>query len=270
LPLLLIPFLYAFFRSPHVDTVGTSIEPWYRYLGSQGVLLPLHLARFFWPSPMTLNWDLSPAWIFLPVVSCGWLFLTGLTWTLWKKRRSLEALGAAWMLLALLPTHSVIPVLDVHATRISFPALPGFVLLISALVMRLPRCWAIVAAALALLFFSWRTFEEIRVWKDPVRLWETNVAAAPSRWRAWVNLGVEYGERKRWGDSWNALANAERLKPGEVEVLYNQAVVATMRTDGGADRNLARRKLAEVLRVQPDHGRAQALLHQLEGDPGTN
>jgi protein O-mannosyl-transferase len=276
LPLLLIPTIYGFFRSPHVATVGEAVQPWYSYLWHQGIYLPLHLFRFVWPAPLTFNWDLPPAWFSAPVVLGGWVLVVTAAALAWRRRDSLEAFGLAWMVLALIPTHSVVPLLDVAATRISYPALPGFALLLSAPLAGVFRRFsrpAFVTGVLLLLFFSWRTVTEIWVWRNPVRMWEGNVEAAPSRWRGWVNLAVEYGERKQWAEAWSALSNAARLSPDEPEILLNQAVVAGTRTDGLADVRYARTNLIRVLWLDPKQEKARALLRQLEGrfgKPGRN
>lgn len=266
--LLTLPLLYSVFRSPHIGTAGSEVEPWVLYVWHQGIYLPLHLARFFWPWPLTLNWDLPPGWFSMPAVSSGWMILLLLGFLFWKRRRSTEVLGWAWMFLALLPTHSVIPLLDVQATRISFFALPGFALLAAAgIASFLQRRKEIVFAGgvLLLLFFSWRTADQIRVWRNPIAMWEENVAAAPSRWRGWVSLATEYGHRRRWEDAWKAISRAAALESRHTAVLYNQALIAALRTDGRRDLALARQNLHKVLRINPQHTRAQTLLRQLDG-----
>lgn len=271
LPLLAIPVIYLLFQSPHIDTVGGDVQPWYQYLWYQGVYLPLHLGRFIIPWPLTLNWDLSQAWFSLSVVFGGWVFLASLVWVIWRRWGSFEALGVAWMIVALLPTHSVVPLLDIQATRISFPALPGFALLVASLLGRFfqrSKKPALVVGGLLLLLLSWRTIVEIQIWKEPVKMWERNVEMAPSRWRAWVNLATEYGQRGRWEESWYALSRAGSIHPTKSDILYNQAVVAAHRNDGQADRLLAVAKLKEIPQGDPNYGRAKEFLRQLGGGSG--
>lgn len=262
-----LPFLYWFFQSPHQGTAGSSIQPWYEYLWHQGFHIPYHLSLFLRPWPLTLNHDLPQWCLSIPVVFLGWIFLLMMGLWILKKKFSIGKLGLVWALIALIPTHSIVPLLDLQASRIFYPMLPGLALAFSFGIYSLEKlskrkiAWFIMAITVFL--FSWRTYEQIHLWKDPIALWQANVQAAPSRWRAWLNLGVEFAEKKRWEEASKALSQAHKLSPNRVEVLYNMAAIAALRNDGKQDTEEAKKKLKKVLQFNPNHTRAKKLCRHL-------
>ena len=266
LTVLTVPLLSLVFRSPHVDSVGSAVEPWPLYFWRQGAMIPLHLSLFSWPYPLTLDRDL-PAWITsVPAVSLGWILLLSLTALAVRHRRSAASVGFLAALVALVPTHSVVPLLDQQGTRLLYAMLPGISLATAALLLKLSekaRPWAISLILVFSGFLAWRTHEQIALWQDPVALWAADAHAAPSRFRAWINLGVELGERGRWAEAQAALERAERLEPNHVDVPYNLAVVWAVRTDGLRNRDLALEKLRTALRLSPGHRRTRVLIEKL-------
>ncbi|HLG19084.1 MAG TPA: hypothetical protein VI895_04615 [Bdellovibrionota bacterium] len=265
-----VPFLYLVFRSPHIGTVGEIVEPWWRYLWQQGTHVPLHLSLFLWPWPLTPDRDLSPWMLSLLAVSTGWILLFGLLAILWSFRRSRVALGVVWAIAALIPTHTVVPMLDLQATRLLYPAIPGlslaFASVLSAFTER--RAWVgWSAATLLFLFFGWRSSQQIYLWAHPLELWQADTREAPSRWRAWLDLTIELAERKRWAEADEAISRAEALNPKNASVLYNSAAIAATRTDGKKDKALAVERLKTALEVDPHHRRSERLLRQLTAEP---
>ncbi len=264
---LILPLLYMGFRSPHVGTVGLEVQPWFEYLWHQGIHLPLHFSLYFWPWPLTLDRELPIGWFHPFVLLLGWLFVIAWGWLAWKRRQTIWGLGLLWALLSLIPTHSVVPLLDLHATRILFPMLPGLSLSLAALIALLYKkkeTWALVLTTVLLTFFATRTVGQIEVWNDPVALWTQDIGAAPSRWRAWLNLSVELAERKQWSKATTAIDQAFFLAPEEPSVLYNAAAISAYREDGKKDRTYALDLLRKTLEIKPNHVRSKELITRLE------
>lgn len=266
---LTIPLLFLLFRSPHVGTAGAEVSPWWVYLWHQGTNLPLHFSQFIFPWPLTLDRDL-PTWAYSPVVILlGWMALAAWIAIAWRQNRTPLGIGMAAAILALLPTHSIVPLLDVHASRFFYPMLPWCALAAGSAISRLnlnTARWR--ALALAILFpMTVLTAFHIHRWQDPLRVWQADVKAAPSRWRAWLNYGVELGERARWSEATDALDRAYAIEPTQPSVPYNQAVVAYVRQDGKQDLAFTELKLQETLRLNPEHARAKKLLEKLIHSP---
>ncbi len=264
--LLVLPLIYAVFRSPHLNTVGADVAPWNVYVLEQGRNLVLHLSTFFIPYPLTFDRDLS-SWMNSWEVLMGcWLILAFFVHMAWRFRHSWISFGFVWALLALLPTHSFVPVLDVHASRILFPMVPALALATHFVLVKYLgeiRKAYVVALSILLIGFSSLTFHNIQVWQEPLRVWERNARQAPSRWRTWVNLAVECGESGKWRKAHKAILQARRLAPERPEVLYNQAVIYAVRKDAQRNLKLAKHFLLEALKRDPHHKRAQQLLKRI-------
>lgn len=263
---LCIPLLYYFFRSPHLHTVGTGVSPWNVYAVAQGRNILLHLSTFFLPYPLTLDRDL-PAWMNAWQVWLGcWLLLAFFLHMAWRFRSSWITFGFVWALLALLPTHSIVPVLDVQASRILFPMVPAIAFTTEqTLAKYLGRFSKSYVALLGVAFLGLgiMTAHQIQVWQMPLKVWERNAKHAPSRWRTWVNLAVESAEAGQWEKAHRAILQARRLAPDRPEVLYNQAAIYAVRKDGKRSRAKAIFYLRKALAKDPSHPRAQNLLRRL-------
>lgn len=264
---LTLPLLYLVFPSPHHDSIGGVVDTWHHYLFFQGLNLPLHLSMFVFPQPLAFNRDL-PAWSLQPwVFTVGWVLLLALGACVWKHRRHLMAFAVAWMILALVPTHSVMPLLDIQATRMLFPALAGAGLMLSMLgayLFRVHRKVGIAWMVCLLVLLSTLTYQELHLWKNPRALWEKNVKIAPSRWRLWLNLAIEYAEHREWSKAKRAVDQAFVLAPQESSVIYNRAAVYFSEP-------LEKEKVAEsfahlraLVSKNPQHVRGAALLRMFD------
>ncbi|MFH1262108.1 MAG: tetratricopeptide repeat protein [Pseudomonadota bacterium] len=265
--ILVLPVIYLLFRSPHIASVGPTVEAWHSYFLRQGGMIPLHLSLFLFPWPLTFDRDL-PAWLLSPTaIASGWIVLGVLLGLAFRFRRSPATLGFLWGVVALFPTHSFIALRDQQSTRLLYPMLPGLSLCaavwLGSLLESSRRTRAILSI-LVLLVFAWRTKEEINLWRNPVELWRKNTEAAPTKWRSWLNLGIEYGESGRWTQAQESFERAGRLEPIRPEISYNLGVVWAERTDGQRNLALAHRNLEDALRFDPGHARARWLLDRLE------
>lgn len=147
-----------------------------------------------------------------------------------RRRAPLAALAAAWLLLALLPTHSLLPRRDLLTERHLYLAWIGPCLLLGGLWHRLAprlaadllrRRLATTGAALLLLGMGWGTAQRVALWSDEVALWTDTVAKAPASARAWNNLGAA---RKDAGDIPGAAAafrQALALEPDHRTARFN-------------------------------------------------
>lgn len=213
--------IYACFKSPHHGSMGESVAPWYDYLYFQGINLPLHLSTFIFPYPLTFNRDLPRFFEHPLTLAAGWVFILVSLVFLMKRRNHPAALAGLWAILALAPTHSVVPLLDVQATRFLFPALAPMALMLAIVARKVPRAFLVGLCAL----FIATTTLELALWTQPVALWKKNAAHAPSRWRLWLNLAIEHAERKQWPEALSAVEKAYERAPEENAVIFNRLAI---------------------------------------------
>lgn len=177
--------------------------------------------------PATLSlwlrpWALSPDHAFsasgsLAASFAGWLAIAGALGASFslRKRAPHVALALCWPLIALLPTNSLIPKLDLVTEKPLYLAWLGPSLALGAGASRLleyaerkrARRW-MAGACVSLLCAlaataSWRA----SLWRDPVRLWLDATVKAPEKSRCWNNLGMA---RLAAGEDAEALAAFRR------------------------------------------------------------
>jgi Tfp pilus assembly protein PilF len=141
------------------------------------------------------------------------------------RRRPVLAFAVLWILVVLAPTSSVIPIADLVAERRMYLALVGPALLAAAWIWNWtgrigwlrahgmaaqgPAFMLLLAVPVAIL--SVLTLARVRVWLDPITLYEDGVAKAPDNPRARLNLAAAYLFRNRLDPAQTQLEEAERL-----------------------------------------------------------
>lgn len=135
-----------------------------------------------------------------------------------RRRRPVASFCIAWGLISLLPVLQIIPNNVIKADRYLF--LPSAALcLFAGSILKRGLCGrrrqlvlaACVSAMTALLIL---TIARNRVWRDSVSLWGSVIAANPSNFDAYNNLGIAYCTQMRYDDALASLARALELKPG--------------------------------------------------------
>ncbi len=185
--------------------------------------------------PLLSDWSLWANWLGVVILSAYvWLCVqvsrnrTG--------HRRLIGFGMAWILITLLPTSSVVPLLDVAVEHRTYLPMVGFALLMAGILEglrshlkkpadRLPvsgnhRVF-VVCAVLLLAFYSVGVIERNAVWKDEISLWSDVKKKSPNLVRPYNNLGEAYD---KLGEYEKAIAEFEvalRLNPNYFFALNN-------------------------------------------------
>lgn len=144
----------------------------------------------------------------------------------WLARRAQPwlAFGVFWFVILLLPTHSLIPRLDLASERHLY--LAGFglywlaaVAITAVLPARRPA-WQLVAVALVLTGVAC-THLRNRDYRDEISLWSQTTRLDPANARAWNNLGWAYFLAARKDEARQAYERALRLDPEHEQARRN-------------------------------------------------
>ncbi len=239
---------------------GARPLPWNLY--TQARVVATYLAMLLFPHDLTPNRyvRVSETPFEGPVVLSGLLLLGLLLLGLrGRARRPLPCFGILWFYIALAPTSSIIPLNQImNEHRLYLPA-TGLAIALATVAWRLPRI-AKPAVVLALIGL---TLDRNRDWNDPVRLWESAVAASPQSDGSWNSLGVQRRLRGDAEGARGAFERARQLAPHSWDATFN---LGTLLLQVGRERgdhetlDEAQRCLIRSLELRPDATRSRWFL----------
>lgn len=227
LVLLLRALLGQMSLGSYAATAGFSFDRFgpLRYLATQFGVVLHYLRLTLLPIGQTFDYDWplasasAPLAVLLPL-----LVLVALLVGAWRLRASqpLVTFAAAWTLLLLAPTSSVMPIADLAVERRMYLPLVGLLLLAAAWLhdacRRLPEEWRRrpaltygLAAGALVAFLAPFTWQRATLWGDAIALHEDGVRRAPGNPRTRLNLGVTYlntGDAER---AYQELVEAKRV-----------------------------------------------------------
>ena len=196
------------------------------YLMAQGPAVLRYLKLALWPQPLVLDYGFcdppaTPWMAAATIAACLAVFCLVLLSARWVwHNRPMGFLGA-WFFLILAPSSSVVPLLSqVAAEKRMYLPLAAVVVLIAVAISRAasrlpsPSNTKAALATAAVLTLLCLTIARTQEYRDPVGLWEGNIAATPTNARAYDELGTTLVKR---GDAEEAVAcfrRAVELRPG--------------------------------------------------------
>jgi len=175
------------------------------------------LAQLLRPHALNIDPDLPELHGFSPLLALQVSLLAAALALAWWRRRQQPwfAFGLAWFLLLLLPTHSLIPRLDLASERHLYLAAIGIYWMIAiALAALLPapvRSGMVMALALAGIGL---TAARNLDYRDEISLWQATVTQSPGKARAWNNLGYAHKLAGQRPEARAAFVEALRRDPG--------------------------------------------------------
>jgi protein O-mannosyl-transferase len=192
-------------------------------------VLPEELSLWFRPWALSVEHSVNPGRPLLP----GLVLLVFLLGAALVCRRRLPGgtLTVAWVLTALLPTHSVIARADVLTEKPLYVAWVGPALFLggglawvwSRLALQPVRRWAAAAVLGGLAVFATAEIHErVMVWRSPQSLWADAVRKAPRSSRAWNNLASAL-RTDSLEDALRAARRSVELDPSNPVALANLA-----------------------------------------------
>lgn len=130
----------------------------------------------------------------------------------WRRRPWL-GFGLAWFFVALLPTNSVLPRLDVVNDRHLYLALVGPALIVGHLVAARTDGVRLGAVAAIVIILGVLTVHRNADYRTEIALWESTAVASPRKARVWNNLGYAYEQAGRRDEAIMAYDRALELDP---------------------------------------------------------
>jgi tetratricopeptide (TPR) repeat protein len=219
-------------------------------------MLWTYLRLFLWPAGLHLDYADGPLRSFgqaLPWLAlAGHLALIALGVAAWR-RRPIVTFGVLFYYLAHAVESGVIPIPELAFEHRTYLPNAGLCLIAGwALIAELPRRGTAPAVAVSLIVVLWlagATWQRNERWRDPVAFWRDNTLRAPTKARAWGNLGKHLVLAGRADEGAAAIRESMRLR----------------RAAGGADEPLDVVNLAMALAAL---GRADQGLALIEGRLG--
>jgi tetratricopeptide (TPR) repeat protein len=185
-----------------------------------GNLRALPVALSLWVRPGALAIEHPPAPEGPAWVGLGAALLAGLgaAAVLLRRRAPYAALAAGWVVVALVPTHTLLARAEAVTERPLYFAFVGPAIAAGAAALALarvsrPAIPALVAASLVL-GSGLAAHARARLWTDEAGLWREVLARSPDSARAWNNLGAAYLARRDYREARAAFRTALDLDPG--------------------------------------------------------
>jgi len=218
LPLVLLACVYlgarwlAFGRLGDLEG-GTAVHQAGFYAGTQGAVILDYLKLLFIPTGLTIDHHPAagafPLWLCLAAWAVvGTLSILALRTGFKRSAGPVQRLlGLGWLIfiIALLPTSSLLPTVDLMVERRAYFAAAGVFLILAGLLWHLgrrrARVWRgalFVVIAIAVLAQAAVTWHRHDVYGSPEALWQESLARNPMSRRALANLGTYYLRVERW------------------------------------------------------------------------
>lgn len=211
----------------HERGVGYTAVSWWNYALTESRVILHYLRLAFWPHPLVFDYgtdvagSLAAVW---PYVVTMWLLVAATLVAL--VRRPVAGFAAAWVLLALAPTSSVVPVAgQPMAEHRMYLPLVGVIAFAAMLAVRRFGPRLVVACTLVLAAVAGvATAARNRDYQNALTLWSDTVAKAPWNARAHAGVGAAFLEQGNVTGAIPALERAVELDPQLMEAHNNLAM----------------------------------------------
>ncbi len=213
---------------------------WQTYLLTQTFVIPFeYFWKFFFPFnlsiendfPLISDWTRASSFFGVGILS---LYL----WVSFTTSSKIVRFGMIWGIITLLPTSSIVPLLDITAEHRTYLPLAGFSLAMAAIISsscKLAVDWfrenfpkkinysflGLVFPIVVIICFGTLTTKRNRVWKDEISLWSDAKLKAPNFVRPYNNVGEAYDKLGNYDSAIKEFEAALNLNPNYVFALGN-------------------------------------------------
>lgn len=185
--------------------------------------------------PLISNWSVWANWTGIVTLLAYSVLCIRVSSTR-KATGRLIGFGMAWVLITLLPTSSVVPLLDVAVEHRTYLPMVGFSLLIAGIFKELSHRLEqpasrslvsgnhqvlVVSAILLLVFYSAGVIKRNAVWKNEISLWTDAKKKSPNLVRPYNNLGETYDKLGEYDRAIPEFEAALKLNPNYFFALNN-------------------------------------------------
>ena len=192
---------------------------WWSYGFLEAWVVVHYLALSFWPFPLVLDHGTDLVGTVRDALpwACVLLVLVGAALVAFL-RRSPTGFAAAWFLLILAPTSSVVPVaFQPMAEHRMYLPLAAVTASAAAWVWASAGRRSVVPVLLAALLLGAGAFMRNRDYRDEITIWKDTVLRVPSNERARLALGGALVRAHRDAEAGEQFGEALRIAPGDVE-----------------------------------------------------
>lgn len=189
------------------------------------------LGQLIFPRHLNIDPDIAAVsvWNVELIAMAGLLTLLLATGFASLRRTPGLAFGILWFFLQLLPTHTLVPRLDIANERQLYLAAIGPIFALTAIGCRLSARWTTLqiktVALLMCAVFALATHVRNRDYRDEVSLWEATAALSPAKARVFNNLGFAYEQAGRKEAARNAYLRALEIDPRQIRAAENLAAL---------------------------------------------
>jgi hypothetical protein len=188
------------------------------YATAQITVVPRYLWLMFVPVGLNVDHDVPVRLDLSAPVVAGLILLGALCGfgVYCLRRWPLVGFGILWFFVTMSVESSFVPIRDLMMEHRVYLAMPGFSLLLAALVVwssNRNRRAALTVATAVLLLLGGLTFARNRVWRTPLSLWRDAVAKSPNKARVHVNVGVAYHGEDNFDKAIHHYCRALALEP---------------------------------------------------------
>jgi tetratricopeptide (TPR) repeat protein len=185
--------------------------------------------------PLLSDWSVWANWLGIAALLAYSVLCVRVSSTR-KGNGRLIGFGMVWVLITLLPTSSVVPLLDVAVEHRTYLPMVGFSFLIAGMFKELsnqlkqpasrPRVFwnhrvFAVSAILLLVFYSAGVIKRNAVWKDEISLWTDAKKKSPNLVRPYNNLGETHDKLGEYDRAISEFEAALKLNPNYFFALNN-------------------------------------------------
>jgi len=196
------------------------ITPWYYFLTELKVIIFYYLKLLSLPINLNVDPDIPMSTsLFEPVVIISLLSILLFIYLSYRLYNTSKIISFSilWFLITLIPTSSIVPLLDFAAEhRLYLPAV-GFSLCYAGLISKVNEGNIRKGILITIIIlFSVGTIKRNIAWGDSVRLWQDAVRKSPYKARVYYNLGIEYAQNKQFEKAFIEFKRSVKILPNHL------------------------------------------------------
>jgi len=229
------------------------ITPWYYFLTELKVIVFYYIKLLLFPINLNVDPDIiMSTTLFKPAVIISLLSIFIFPYLSYRLYRSSKIISFSilWFLITLIPTSSIVPLLDFAAEHRIYLPMIGFSICFAYFIISSIRGDTIrnIIMVVVIFLFSMATIKRNIVWGDSVGLWKDAVKKSPYKARVYYNLGIEYAQDKQFEKALVEFKRSAKILPNH---LLSHLMAGKMYKELGIYKNIID-EMGVVLSLKPE------------------